>query len=129
MGFRFNIDLFDGSKNSKVMAALGVLAGFLIAVYGGMDYMEQNERIQGSEKINVTVTDVSVVEQTSSSRHGTSMEYAPIVNFEYSYSGENYSSDNFYPTHSDFTKSNREAAGDVTEDYTTGSQVQAYVDP
>ena len=126
---RFNTDLFSGSDNSKAMAALGVIAGLLVAVYGGMDYMEQSERLQGAETINATVSDVDIEEQSSSSRRGPEMEYAPIVRFEYSYSGENYTSDNFYPTDTDVAKNNREKAEEITADFSTEDRITVFIDP
>lgn len=129
MGFRIN--LLDGnSENSGeasiVLVSIFMVGGVLLAGYGFAQYQGQSESINNAVNITATVTDTNI--RTDSSRRG-GIDYQAEVTFEYSYEGTDYSSDFIYPLDDDKEFNQESAAEEFLEDYSSGSQIDAYVNP
>lgn len=127
---RFNIGpRINIGENNKFFAGLALLAGAGIALYGGFDYMEQGERLEGAQQIDATITSTSIDRDTSSTRRGSTVKYEPKIVFSYSLDSNNYTSNNIYPTGTEVRKNSREGAETFLKDYNEGADINAYVDP
>lgn len=109
-------------------AVLYVVLSLAIASYGGYDYVQQTEAVRDSVQVNATITALSIdTESGTSSNPGT--EYDPVVEFEYTYNGTQYTGTQLYPAAIEQTYETRSAAESALEEYEQGAQTTAYVEP
>jgi len=129
MGLRINLG--RGSKNLNstqglAFAAVFALIGVAIAGYGFTQYQGQQDYLENTENISATVTDNSI--RTDSSRRG-GIDYQAEISFEYSFQGENFSSNFIHPLDTDKEFNSETEAEKFLEDYQEGETVDAFVDP
>lgn len=111
---------------SLAIVFIAVIAGFALAGYGFVQYQDQVESVENAVGITATITDTNV--RTDSSRRG-GVDYQAEIDFEYSYEGQNYSSDFIYPLDNDREFGQESEAEEYLENYSTGDQINAYVNP
>lgn len=122
----------SGSSEAKnsifglFLAVLFLTGGVLLGGYGFMQYQGQASNIDNAVNITATVSDTNV--RTDSSRRG-GIDYQAEISFDYSFEGENYSSDFIYPLDDDREFESEEDAEAFISDYRTGDQIRAYVSP
>lgn len=119
---------FNGPSGTLQVFAT-VVVGLALVGYGGYSLMTQSSALENSVEVNATIQSTGV--ETVSQRRGT--EYRPTASFTYSFSGEQYSSNNVYPGNSipvgslAPTYNSREEAASALNSYEKGSRVTAYV--
>lgn len=107
-------------------SAMAVAIGLLFAGIGGYLYMDQQAAIENSERIEATVVNSHVQVDEGTGTEADS--YYPVVEYEYTYDGQTYTSDNVFPgVGSSSTSLSR--AREIVDDYQQGDQVTAYVNP
>ena len=105
-----------------------LLVALCITGYGAFDYVQQTESVRDSVEIEATITDVGV-ESVSGSSSSTSVSYEPRVRFTYEYRGESHTGTNLFPADIPPNYDTRSAAQAAVQEYETGQEITAYVDP
>ncbi|QGA80603.1 DUF3592 domain-containing protein [Candidatus Nanohalobium constans] len=128
------LDVNVGGKNSNslspnqvlLFSSIFMILGLAIAGYGFMQYQGQSENVDKAVNITATVTDTNI--RTDSSRRG-GVDYQAEISFEYSFEGENYSSDFIHPLDRDKEFNQETEAEKFIENYPAGEKVDASVNP
>lgn len=114
--------------DSLAGAILYIVIGLAIASYGGYDYIQQTEAVRDSVQVDATVTELSIeTDRGTSSNPG--IEYQPAAEFEYTYSGTQYTGTKVYPAEIEQNYETRSAAESAIESYEQGGETTAYVEP
>jgi hypothetical protein len=79
--------------------------------------------------VEATVLESEVDRVRAGSGDVSDQEYRPVVEFEYTYEGESYTSDERFPSSLDQSYGSRSKAESAIEEYEEGETVTAYVDP
>ncbi|ERG94350.1 DUF3592 domain-containing protein [Haloquadratum walsbyi] len=120
----FNID----GPDSLAGAALYIMIGLAIASYGGYDYIQQTEAVRDSVQVDATITELTIeTDRRTSSNPDT--EYEPTVEFEYTYSGTEYTGTKIYPADFEQKFETRSAAESAVKSYEQGTETTAYIEP
>jgi len=114
------------STAGVVLATIFTVIGVALAGYGFTQYQGQTENIDNAVNITATVTETDV--RTDSSRRGR-IDYQAEIRFNYSYEEENQSSGYIYPLDSDKEFDSESGAEEYLEDYPSGREVDAFVNP
>jgi hypothetical protein len=116
-----------GNKELGILRGgmLALVVGLAVAGVGAYDYTQQSAAIESSVEVDATITGKNVNSVITS---GTS-QFNPEVNFEYSYEGESYTSNNLYPASASKNYDTKSAAQSAMDEYEQGETVTAYVDP
>ena len=109
-------------------ALLYVLVGIAIVSYGGYDYVQQTEAVRESVEVEATITELSV-ETESGTSSNPGVDYSPVVEFEYTYNGTEYTGTKIYPADIEQNYETRSGAESAIEEYEQGTQAAAYVSP
>jgi Protein of unknown function (DUF3592). len=117
----------EGGKGATISNILIVLVGLGLIFLGYNTYTSQNQALENPVNVSATVTDTGI--QEDSSRRG-GIDYQPVIQYEYSFEGQEYTSDNMYPGGQSPKDYNlQSSAKEVVEDYTQGSKLNVYVPP
>ena len=117
----------DG-PDSLAGALLYLFIGIAVISYGGYDYVQQTEAVRESVEVTATVTELAVeTDRGTSSNPG--VNYDPIVEFEYTYNGTEYTGTKIYPADIEQNYDTRSGAESAIEQYEQGTQTVAYVSP
>ena len=114
------------STAGVALATIFTVIGVALAGYGFTQYQGQSQSIDNAVNITATVTETDV--RTDSSRRGR-IDYQAEIRFNYSYEGENQSSGYIYPLDSDKEFNTESSAEEYLEDYPSGQEVYAFVNP
>lgn len=117
----------DG-PDSLAGALLYIVIGLAIASYGGYDYIQQTEAVRESVEVDATVTELSI-ETRSGTSSDPSVEFEPVIEFEYAYDGTEYTGTKLYPSDIERNYETRSAAESAVAEYDPGVRTTAYVDP
>lgn len=128
------LDINVGGKNSSdlspnqvlLFSSIFMVIGLVMAGYGFTQYQGQSESINNAVNITATVTDTDV--RIDSSRRG-GIDYQAEITFNYSYEGNNYSSDFIYPLDDDREFNQESEAENFIGNYPVGERVEASVNP
>ncbi|MCU4743631.1 DUF3592 domain-containing protein [Natronoglomus mannanivorans] len=112
--------------NDTTKYLLAVVAGLALLWFGYSDYQTQEERLENAVEIDATVLETDIDRRSSS---GSGSSYYPVVEFEYTYEGETYTSSNIDAADSRTSESSRSSAQSVVNEYPEGEAVTAYLDP
>jgi len=127
---RFRINLIGGGEPNStpalVLAALFMVGGLVLGGYGFTQYQDQSQSINNAVNITATVTDTNL--RKDSSRRGGA-DYQAEIGFEYSFEGENYSSNFIYPLDEDKEFKQESEAEEFLGSYPRGEEIEAYVNP
>ena len=118
-----------GSSESSpnfVLLFLFMVGGLVLLSYGFNQYQGQAESIESAVGVTATIADTNV--RTDSSRRG-STDYQVEISFDYSFEGDDYASDFLYPLDDDREFGTEEDAEEFLQNYTTGTEIDAYVNP
>lgn len=117
----------EGGKKTLLSTAVAVLIGAGLIFLGVDTYMDQNQALENPVNVSATVTDTGIDED--SSRRG-GIDYQPEITFEYSYEGQQYTSNNMYPGGQEPKQYNVESnAREVVNRYSQGSEITVSVPP
>lgn len=110
-----------------VFAILFVVAGVGLAFYGVTGYQNQQSDIQQAVEVEGTVENTDIDEISSSSGSGsTSYQYEPVVEYTYTYDGQEYTSESVYPgLEKQF--GSQQGAEEVASQYSSGQETTVYV--
>lgn len=109
-------------------ALVYLLIGIAILSYGGYDYVQQTEAVRGSVEVTATITELAV-ETDSGTSSNPGVNYDPVVEFEYTYNGTEYTGTKIYPADIEQNYETRSAAESAIEGYEQGTETIAYVEP
>lgn len=129
---KFNIGSRGGDSEASrtqrlLFSVLFMLIGVGMLGLGYTTFQSQNQQLE--DPVNVTAEVVSTGVDRDSSRRG-SPDYTPVITFEYMYNGTEYSSDSMYPGGQEAEEySSETSAESVTDEYSTGSNVEVFVPP
>ena len=107
------------SRSDLFLLALAVL----MVGYGGYEYVNQQNAIEGAVAVNATITDVGV-EQTD----GRGIDYVPVVSYEYVFEGTAYTGGDVFPGSIHSTYDTQSEARAVIDSYSVNQTATAYVD-
>lgn len=101
----------------------------MFAAAGGYLIYDQQQAVREAEQVEATVVDTDVRESTSSggTRNGGT-SYYPVVEYRYTYDGQQYTNDNVFPGSSSRSTS-RSRAEEIADEYDQGDTATVYVDP
>lgn len=109
-----------------------VLVGLVLIVGGGYLYYSGMQATANAEEVDATVVDSAVVDNTDPTDSNEPAEFTVRIEYEYTYEGETYTSENLCPgagsgcePSSDFRTDMQE----YLEEYPEGETVTAYVPP
>lgn len=117
----------DG-PDSLAGALLYLFIGIAVISYGGYDYVQQTEAVRESVEVTATITELAV-ETESGTTSNPGVNYDPIVEFEYTYNGTEYTGTKIYPADIEQNYDTRSGAEAAIEQYEQGTQTVAYVSP
>lgn len=122
------IQLGEGDgKGALISSIIGIVIGLGLIGLGANTYINQNQALENPINTTATITETGV-DRDSSRKSGIS--YQPEIRFEYSFEGEQYTSRNMYPGGQQPQDYDYESeAREVTQKYSTGSQIAVYVPP
>jgi hypothetical protein len=111
-----------------VFAILFVVAGVGLAFYGVTGYQNQQSDIQQAVEVEGTVesTDINEISGSSGASASASDQYEPVVEYTYTYEGQEYTSESVYPGLEKQFESQQEAK-EVTNQYSSGQGTTVYV--
>lgn len=109
-------------------ALLYIIIGVAVLSYGGYDYVQQTEAVRDSVEVDATITELSI-ETDSGTSSSPGRNYEPIVAFDYTYNGTEYTGTKIYPAEIEQNYDTRSEARSVIEPYEQGTQTTAYVSP
>lgn len=108
-----------------LFAVVFVIAGIGLAGYGVTEYQNQQSDIQEAVQIEGTVESTDV-DEISSSGTSSNEQYEPVVEYIYTYEGQEYTSESVYPgLEKQF--GTEEEAQEVTGQYSPGQTTTVYV--
>lgn len=108
-----------------LFAVVFVIAGVGLAGYGVTEYQNQQSDIQEAVQVEGTVENTDV-DEISGSGTSSNEQYEPVVEYSYTYEGQEYTSESVYPgLEKQF--SSEEKAEEVTGQYSPGQTTTVYV--
>ncbi|ELZ13705.1 hypothetical protein C479_02631 [Halovivax asiaticus JCM 14624] len=115
-------------------AVVPVVFGFLLIVAGAALFVSEQRASGSAEPVDATVltSEVYDAEPGDAPNDKTDDEYRPLVEYEYAYEGETYTSEDLCPGTGEgcVPEGNTpDAAEAFLEDYSEGETVTAYVQP
>ena len=114
----------DGSLSG---AAMGMVIGILFAAAGGYMIYDQRQAVENADRVEATVVGTDVREASGSDKSsGTS--YYPVVEYRYTYDGQEYTNDNVFPG-SRSRSTGKARAEEIASEYDLGETVTVHVDP
>ena len=109
-------------------ALLYILIGIAIISYGGYDYVQQTEAVRESVEVDATITELDI-EADSGTSSNPGANFDPVVEFEYTYNGTEYTGSKIYPADIEQNYETQSGAQSAIEEYEQGAQTTAYVSP
>jgi hypothetical protein len=109
-------------------ALLYILIGIAIASYGGYDYVQQTEAVRESVEVDATITELDI-EADSGTSSNPGADFDPVVEFEYTYNGNEYTGTKIYPADLEQNYETQSGAESAIEEFEEGAQTTAYVSP
>jgi hypothetical protein len=109
-------------------ALLYILIGIAIISYGGYDYVQQTEAVRESVKVDATITELDI-EADSGTSSNPGANFDPVVEFEYTYNGNEYTGTQIYPANIEQNYETQSGAEAAIDEYEQGTQTTAYVSP
>ncbi|WP_153952795.1 DUF3592 domain-containing protein [Halosegnis longus] len=109
-------------------ALLYILIGIAIISYGGYDYVQQTEAVRESVEVDATIIELDI-EADSGTSSNPGANFDPVVEFEYTYDGSEYTGTKIYPADIEQNYETQSGAESAIEEYQEGSQTTAYVSP
>ncbi|QWC18468.1 DUF3592 domain-containing protein [Halorubrum sp. 2020YC2] len=109
-------------------AVLYILVGIAIISYGGYDYVQQTEAVRESVEVDATITELDI-EADSGTSSSPGANFEPVVAFEYTYNGTEYTGTKIYPADIEQNYETQSGAESAIEEYEQGAQTIAYVSP
>jgi hypothetical protein len=109
-------------------ALLYILIGIAIISYGGYDYVQQTEAVRESVEVDATITELDI-EADSGTSSNPGANFDPVVEFEYTYNGTEYTGSKIYPADIEQNYETQSGAESAIEEYEQGAQTTAYVSP
>jgi len=109
-------------------ALLYILIGIAITSYGGYDYVQQTEAVRESVEVDATITELDI-EADSGTSSNPGADFDPVVEFEYTYNGDEYTGTKIYPADLEQNYETQSGAESAIEEFEQGAQTTAYVSP
>jgi|APHM01.1.fsa_nt_gi Protein of unknown function (DUF3592). len=117
----------EGGKGATISNIVIVLVGFGLIFLGYNTYTSQNQALENPVNVSATVTNTAI--QEDNSRRG-GIDYQPVIEYEYSFEGQEYTSDNMYPGGQSPKDYNLQSnAEEMLDDYEEGTEINVSVPP
>lgn len=97
--------------------------------YGAADYAQSTSAVRESVETDATITELGVETRSNQAGTGSSIKHQPVVEFTYTYDGEQYTGDRLFAGSIPARYDTEAAARDAIRRYERGATTTAYVDP
>lgn len=114
--------------NSLSGAAMGVVLGILFAAAGGYMIYDQRQAVENADRVEATIVGTDVREASGSDGQDGGTKYYPVVEYRYTYDGQEYTNDNVFPG-SRSRPTGEARAEEIASEYDRGDTVTVHVDP
>lgn len=106
-----------------LLVAVGIVG------YGAADYAQSTSAVRESVETEATITELDVETHSVKAGTGSNVKHQPVVEFTYTYDGEQYTGDRLFAGSVPPRYDTESAARDAIDRYERGETTTAYVDP